>query len=346
MELAGPPPINHNRAVSFAESRLWAIELILPDGDVLTDCSDTFLNGLAPQQSREEIAERLLHAEDRVAFDMFFVNRRKEECECVAHLDLCPNYGAVHEVPQPVEMDVHRPCHIGAEAFEDAEDVVMLKHAVCQERAGDFNPLALHTGRLLMVQKWKMRHIHSILRDFLDVCANLIPSRESERQPGRVVILRHFRRLPGRLGALLVVVDHDQAVDFFDRPTAEGRVGRNLLRIRNDIALAFSVPPPSVEGALYGVPYDATAVTKMRAEVRAMGFEHARRAVLSAEQHQVAPEITQRPDLPGFDFTADSDLEPAARIWREREPRTHKLYSAQNASQHKGAKGRSVRHRN
>src|SRR5262245_435643 len=219
----------------------------------------------------------------------------------------------------------------------------MLKHVVCQVGAGDFNTLTLDVGQLLVVQKWKVRHIHSILRDLLNVCANLIPSRESERQPGRVVVLRHFRRFPGRLGAMLVVVGHDQAVNFLDRPTAQGGVGRNLLRVRNDFALAFAVPTPAVERALDGVPYDATSVPEVRAEVRAMSFEHARRPVLSAEQDQVPPEITQRLDLTGLDVTADPNPEPPARIWRERKPRIHKINSARKDSQHKGSKGQGVK---
>src|SRR4030095_1317017 len=99
---------------------------MLPDGDVLIDRSDAFLDGFAPQQARDEAAQGLLHAEHRIAFDMFLVNRGEEECEGVAHLDLCPNYGAVYKIPQPVKIDVERPCHVGAEVFEDAEDVVML----------------------------------------------------------------------------------------------------------------------------------------------------------------------------------------------------------------------------
>jgi hypothetical protein len=78
--------------------------------------------------------------------------------------------------------------------------------------------------------------------------------------------------------------------------------------------LAIAIPTPAVERALDSVSFDEPAVTQMRAEVRAMSFDHAGRAILGAEQYQVAPEVTQRFDVARFDITTDANSEPPARI--------------------------------
>src|SRR5690606_81261 len=67
------------------------------------------------------------------------------------------------------------------------------------------------------------------------------------------------------------------------------------------------------EGTLDRLALHASAMPKMRAEMRAEGIEDGELAALGAEEDKILAEIFERNDIAGFDLVVIGDLEPAAR---------------------------------
>ena len=75
----------------------------------------------------------------------------------------------------------------------------------------------------------------------------------------------------------------------------------------------IAVVAPAVERAADAVAFDAPADADVRAEVRAVGVDHVRRAVLTAEQDDVPAEDVERTHLARRQVTRLRHDEPAVR---------------------------------
>ncbi len=117
--------------------------------------------------------------------------------------------------------------------------------------------------------------------------------------PVRMRELGDLVHLPvGRL-ALGVVPHEDELVALGHLPAAHARERRNLLAVGDLDAAAGSVVLPRVERAGEILADHAPALREVRAQMRAIGVEHARLPGARAEENQLLAEVADAPDLAG-----------------------------------------------
>jgi len=111
------------------------------------------------------------------------------------------------------------------------------------------------------------------------------------------------------------MVDVDRAVDLAHRPAAHRRPRRDLGGKRNlDTLAAVPGELPAVKRTAQVVSLHHPAAAQVRSQVRAVGVEHPRHAVLGPEQDQLLPEVVQRHHPARSELLRESDDEPAVGI--------------------------------